>query len=92
MACHDVLVEPDGTVKFIHDTTLASVFAGEAKRTVRVSEVEPASLYGIAGDGWVADMRKSGGPIITAKCGNGFPTREEALDAERKWLRDEWGL
>lgn len=45
-----------------------------------------------APSGWVADMRPSKGPVLTAADGNGFRTRQEALDAERAWLRKERGL
>lgn len=41
----------------------------------RVSNVEPE------GDTWTADLRKVGGPVL-----RGFKLRQEALDAEIKWI------
>ncbi len=52
----------------------------------RASHVEPD------GNGWIADMRPSGGPVLLASDGHPFTLRQEALDAERQWLRDTWGL
>ena len=40
---------------------------------------------------WVADMKLSDGPVLD-NCGAGFETREDALAAERDWLRLEHGL
>lgn len=42
--------------------------------------------------GWVADMRPSGGLVLAQPNRAGFETREEALQAERNWLRKEKGL
>ena len=36
--------------------------------------------------GWMADMRPVGGPVLLAPDGEGFATRQAALDAERAWL------
>ncbi len=105
---HDILIEEDGTVRFIYADELAEVFAGEAQTTERASNVEP---HPTAGHGWYADMIPSGGPVLGAdgtviyrhefSYGNPdalwatlkpFPTRQAALDAEREWLRREKGL
>lgn len=92
----DILIEADGTVRFVYDDRLAEVFEGEEATTVRASHVEPH------GDGWTADMRPSGGPVLFANgawdggtwdhVAEPFKTRQQALDAEREWLRREKGL
>lgn len=94
----DVTIDPDGTIRYVYDDRLAEVFAGEPQRTVRASHVEP-----FPGGGWTADMRPSGGPVLfangsaaampTVACGLApFASRQQALDAERAWLRKERGL
>lgn len=100
----DIIIEEDGTIRFVYDDELAEAFDGEDARTTRASHVEPA-LRG----GWYADMRPSGGPVLfengaveinefgqlsTAEreTPTGFKTREAALTAERAWLRKNRGL
>lgn len=95
----DIVIDPDGTVRFIYSDEAAEVFAGEPQETTRASHVEPWR-YG----GWYADMSPSGGPRmllpdyvidslnqVIGRPG-GFATRQEALDAELAWLRKERGL
>lgn len=105
----DIVVEADGTVRFVYDDALAEVFEGEQQETRRASHVEPHP----ARPGWLADMRPSGGPVLgrgwqrtpeaiawsLANEGSDgiaslppFQTRQEALAAEREWLRRERGL
>jgi len=73
----DVLVGPDGTVRFIHDDDIAEALADVGPATVRrASHVEPDG----AGR-WYADMAPVGGPLL-----EGFSRRDEALRAERVWL------
>lgn len=101
----DILIEPDGTIRFVYSDALAAAFDGETIHTVRASHVEPHPCYA----GWLADMRPVGGPVIgsngqwpgtyadggtvtTACLLRGFATRQEALDAERVWIRKEMGL
>jgi hypothetical protein len=114
----DLTVEPDGTVRFVHDDRLVGAFDGERQETKRASHVEPHPTK----TGWLADMRPSGGPVIGCdtelepipdilndimmpeliRLGHvwhedfdavrPFRTRQEALDAERAWLRKERGL
>ena len=92
MTEHDILIDAKGGIAFVYSDDLAEVFAGEVLRTSRASHVEPF------GQGWIADMRPSGGPVLfgtnTANpLGRvAFPTRQAALDAERRWLREEKGL
>ena len=51
--------------------------------TRRASHVEPVG----GTNAWTADMSPMGGPILGR-----FGLRQEALKAERDWLRDERGL
>lgn len=71
-----VLIDVDGTVRFVYADELADLrgLLGE-HRTRRASLVEPL------GDGWVADMRLSGGPVLGP-----FPSRALALAEEVDWL------
>jgi hypothetical protein len=85
---YDILVRPDGTIEFVYDDVLASAFDDEILRTSRASHVEPF------GQGWLADMRPSGGPVLLDTNTDNpigkvaFKTRQAALDAERAWLRE----
>lgn len=93
MSEHDIVIDSTGTIRFVYADDVAEIFAGEPDMvTTRASHVEPAFAYGITGAGWVADMRPRGGPILLGEVGLGFTTRQEALDAEREWLRQEEGL
>ena len=93
----DIIVEADGTIRFVYSDTLAALFKGDELTTSRASHVEPA----INGkQGWTADMAPLGGPVLFAD-GDGdaqdaqrtpFETRQQALDAEREWIRKELGL
>lgn len=76
-------IKPGGTVEFVHDDKLTSVMKPLGTVEIRrASHVEPTT------DGeWTADMSPSGGPTLGP-----FPTRTEALAAERQWLRDNKGL
>jgi hypothetical protein len=101
---HRIRIE-NGVAMFVYSDELAAL---AAQGTVsRASHVEPATDYGMA-EGWVADMRPSGGGLLVQgtdgyQCREvfpgfrpaeerGFPTRQAALDAERQWLRRERGL
>ena len=93
----DVMVEADGTIRFVYSDDLAEAFEGESQETRRASLVEP--FNGPAGPGWTADMSPSGGPVLFDREGSRgrilarpFRTRAEALAAERNWLRQECGL
>lgn len=78
---YTMLIEADGTVRFIYSDDLAGTFAGEQQETRRASHVEPL------GRAWTADMGPVGGPVLGP-----YPTRQAALDAEVDWLRKERGL
>jgi hypothetical protein len=71
----------DGTVKTIYDDRLLPLIADlGGGATTRASSVEPT------GDGrWVADLFHVGGPVLPPT-----QTRAESLDAERKWLEDNY--
>ena len=72
----ELIVDAGGGVKCIYDETLDLRALGKLQIT-RASHVEPDS------DGnWWADMGPSGGPVLGP-----FGTREQALTAERRWLR-----
>lgn len=95
-----VVIDPDGSVRYIYSDTLASLFEDEEQETRRASHVEPASTFGWDHcDGWLADMRPSGGPLLfdgyereRPGVKRAFRTRQAALDAELAWLRQNRGL
>lgn len=81
-----VLVLPGGRVATLWDDALAVLCTLGAAAISRASHVEGrvSQHYGIL---WEADMRPIGGQIIGP-----FFTRDDALDAERKFLATEHGL
>ena len=105
---NDILIEADGTIAHIYDDDMRDLFVGERAETRRASHVEPASAVSSWTEGWIADMRPSGGKILTQWIGDlgynyceslppfldgrPFETRAEALAAELRWLRQERGL
>lgn len=75
----------DGVVTYVYDDALVGLGEALGVATVtRASHVEPAPGPGVA---WTADMAPSGGPVLGP-----FPTRAEALAAERAWLTKHRGL
>lgn len=96
-----VITFDGGTAAAIYDDALVpalDALAGVGAATVRrASHVEPTRR-----GGWVADMRPSGGPFLTADGEHAelhpydefkpFATRADALAAERAWLARERGL
>jgi hypothetical protein len=67
---------PDGSCRFIHDDSLASIAPGSL-RIRRASHVEPTD------DGkWTADLSPVSGPVLGP-----FETRGEALKEEVAWLK-----
>lgn len=70
-----------GKVEFLYNDKLRSLQDLGKSETKRASHVEPT----INGTRWTADMTPSGGPILDNN-GEGFETRQEALDAEVAWL------
>ena len=69
------VIEPDGTMRMIYDDEDVELLDAGNATIARASMVEPGP------GGWIADMSLSGGPILPAK-----RLREDALQAERKWL------
>lgn len=56
-----ILVEEDGTIRFVHQDDLAIALEDiGGMSTKRASNVEPHPTK----QGWLADMRPSGGPIL----------------------------
>lgn len=85
-AAVDIVVAPDGEVRAIYSdaigvAALAARLGGEAD-VRRATDVEPAP--GMPGK-WTADLGRSGGPVLGP-----FDTRQEALDAEIIWLRENF--
>ena len=102
----DKIIRIDGgSASFIYDDSLAPLLKEGQSTVTRASHVEPASTVSPGTEGWIADMRPSGGQILTSDgtggyCesappfldGRPFTLREEALAAELAWLRTERGL
>ena len=66
----------------VYDDALMQLLTGCSMKIKRASHVEPMSTP----DGsvkWQADMGPVGGPILAP-----FNTRQEALDAEKVWLKE----
>jgi hypothetical protein len=79
----DLVIRADGTIEAIYTDAvpfreLAQALGGDL-RIARASHVEPTP------DGlWSADMELSGGGVLGP-----FDLRQEALEAEVRWLRRE---
>lgn len=68
----------------VYDDALAPTLEAMGKvSVVRASHVEPAQS-----GGWLADMSPSGDDVQLGP----FPLRQQALDAERAWLKENRGL
>ncbi len=80
----EIFIDLEGDIQHVYSDTLVDMFGTDADRVAvgRASHVEPHES-----GGWSADMSPVGGPVLL-KDGVGFPTRAEALQAERKWLAD----
>lgn len=74
----NLFIRPDGTAQCLYSEDIDLGMLG-ALDIRRASHVEP----GKQGE-WVADLRPSGGPVMT-----GFKTRSAALAAEADWLNRE---
>lgn len=85
--------------RFIYsDAAVGLIARADVAETTRVSHVEPAETIGW-GAGWIADMRPVKGPILHdgfetfgLQQKRPFATRQAALDAERVWLRERFGV
>lgn len=73
----EMIIESDGSVRFIYDDCLA-----EVARDIGVLSVRRASHVEPTDDGrWAADLSPVGGPVLGP-----FDTRREALSEEVLWL------
>jgi len=75
----ELIVEPNGEVRFVYDDELAEIV-----RQVGPLEVRRASHVEPVGDGWSADLSPVGGPTIEPP----FGSRAAALAYEVEWLRE----
>lgn len=74
-----LLIRPGGTITTIYDESIDLATLGSL--TIRrASHVEP-NHEGL----WTADLSPLEGPVLGP-----FPTRSEALDAERDWIETHW--
>lgn len=74
-------IEPDGTVKTIYTDELADYFAETGAKITRASSVEPCE------GGWSVDLSPTTKYPLTL---GPFRYRKDALDAEVKWLEENW--
>lgn len=72
-----IFVRPDGAIEFLYEDGLRPLLELGPATITRASHVEPTP------DGWwTADLAPRGGPVLGP-----FTLRQEALDAERAWLK-----
>ena len=72
----EVIIHESGTMQFIYDDDLRSLFEVGVSSITRASHVEPVDSM------WGCDLTPYGGPIVGP-----FRLREMALSFERDWLR-----
>ena len=75
----NLVIESDGRVRGVFGEEIDLAVLGSPKIT-RASHVEPD-----AQGRWLADLAPVGGPILGP-----FDRRSEALDAELRWLEENW--
>ena len=76
----ELSIGADGKIRFIYSDDLRPLLdLGEAAIR-RASSVEPS------GTEWVVDLSAVGGPSELGR----FKLREEALEAEAEWLKQNW--
>lgn len=99
----ELVIEADGSVRFVYADDVAELFAGEKATTRRASHVEPHK------GGWVADMTPvcqpgrgvlvgldgvielfgwETGPKFAWELVRPFARRQDALAAEIAWIRN----
>ena len=71
-----VWISPEGQLEFVWDDRLQGLLGLGRAQIRRASHVEPTP----EGE-WTADLGPSGGPMLGP-----FRLRQEALEAERRWL------
>lgn len=72
----EIAIDEQGALMFVYDDALTALLDAGDAHIARASHVEPC-----AGNTWHADMSPVGGPVLGP-----FALRQEALDAERRWL------
>lgn len=79
-------IEADGTVRFVHDDTVALALVGQGRMaTRRASHVEPVAPG--PRKGWDIQWEIHLEPILSTKWNIGpYHSRREALEAEQFWL------
>ena len=79
---YDLIIDPDGTVRGLYSDDIPYDVLGASLGGLeirRASRVEPTP------DGqWTADMSPCGGDVELGP----FPKRQQALDAEVEWLKE----
>ena len=76
-----ITVQPNGDLRMIYYDEISTLLTLGESRIVRASHVEPDAM------GWTADMSPVNGPTLGP-----FALRQDALDAEVKWLQAERNL
>lgn len=72
-------VSPNGTLTAIYNDDLVDLMGQAQVHITRASHVEPTT----DGTGWMADLSPSNGPLLGP-----FRLREDALQAEVRWLHE----
>jgi hypothetical protein len=75
----ELIIESDGNVRCIYAEAIDLRGLGKP-RVTRASHVEPDAC-----GRWIADLTPVNGPALGP-----FDKRTDALEAEVKWLRDNW--
>lgn len=73
---HTLVIDSDGSARFVYDDSLRFVFECGIPRIRRASHVEPC-----AGSFWSVDLSPFGGGILGP-----FVHRRDALEAEAAWI------
>ena len=73
-----IVIEASGTVRCVYGEEIDVAALGDV-HIARGSHVEPTDT------GWTADLSPVNGPVLGP-----FRQRSEALDAELRWLNDNW--
>ena len=75
----EILIQPNGVVRCIYDEAINLSALGRVQIN-RGSHVEPDE-----GGRWFADLA-----VVQGPCLGPFDRRSDALDAERRWLSENW--
>ena len=74
-----IVISPEGSVRCVYDELLDLTALGQV-RIARGSHVEPD-----AQGHWWAELEPAAGPNLGP-----FERRSQALEAERRWLEENW--